>query len=196
MQSLARDRRVSAIVHRHEQLPHRRPSCAHRPSRVRAPPDGRPAAAAAPRAQITLPLDSSSKPAPSGKPDGRFRRPIRRNRRYFTRCTMIIDPSRKYRPFHAGRSPRPAVAVPRDHASRRLVQRRPARRQPGADRADGRRAQAADVPAARRTWATRRSRSGFRRRRRPISTSSRKLIEEDLIPDDVTVQVLTQARER
>ena len=47
------------------------------------------------------------------------------------------------------RPPRPQVAVARDHASARLVQRRPARRQPGADRADGRRAQAADVPAAR-----------------------------------------------
>ena len=50
------------------------------------------------------------------------------------------------------------------------------------------------MPAGRR-WATRKSRSVSRRRRRPIIDFVRKLIEEDLIPDDVTVQVLTQARE-
>ena len=44
---------------------------------------------------------------------------------------------------------RPAVAVADDRQGADLVQRRPARRQPGADRADGRRSQAADVPAAR-----------------------------------------------
>ena len=46
-------------------------------------------------------------------------------------------------------SPRPHVAGAGDHTPARLVQRRPARRQPGADRADGRRAQAPDVPPAR-----------------------------------------------
>ena len=57
-------------------------------------------------------------------------------------------PARKYRPVA------PVTLPDRQWPSRTiaqgadLVQRRPARRQPGADRADGRRSQAADVPAA------------------------------------------------
>ena len=43
---------------------------------------------------------------------------------------------------------RPAMALAHDRRGADLVQRRSARRQPGADRADGRRSQAADVPAA------------------------------------------------
>src|SRR5471032_797078 len=43
-------------------------------------------------------------------------------------------------------------------------------------------------------WASRRSKSASHRPRRPSSTV-RKLIEDNLIPDDVTIQVLTPARE-
>ena len=63
---------------------------------------------------------------------------------------MKIDPTRKYRAVCA-RSRLPDRTWPSrviDEAAG-LVQRRPARRQPGADRADGRRAQAPHVPAAR-----------------------------------------------
>ena len=42
--------------------------------------------------------------------------------------------------------------------------------------------------------ASRRSRSASRRRRRPTSTSSATLVEDELIPDDTTIAVLTQAR--
>ena len=43
-------------------------------------------------------------------------------------------------------------------------------------------------------WASRRSRSGSRRRASPTSTSSASIIEDDLVPDDVTIQVLVQCR--
>ena len=75
------------------------------------------------------------------------------------------------------------------------MRRRPARRQPGAHRPDEPRAQDAHVRAARAAWATRRSRSASRRPARPTSTSCRELIEGDHIPDDVTIQVLTQCRD-
>ena len=42
--------------------------------------------------------------------------------------------------------------------------------------------------------ASRRSRSASRRRRRPTSTSCGRLVEDDLIPADTTIAVLTQAR--
>ncbi|GMA85619.1 hypothetical protein GCM10025868_08690 [Angustibacter aerolatus] len=54
---------------------------------------------------------------------------------------------------------------------------------------------AGDVPACWCAWATRRSRSGSRARARPTSTSCGRLIEGGHVPDDVTVQVLTQCRE-
>ena len=96
----------------------------------------------------------------------------------------------------AGRAARPPLAEP--HASRRaadLVQRRSARRQPGAGRADGRGAQAAHVRAPRRASASRRSRSASRPPRRPTSTSCAADRSRTAIPDDVTIQVLTQARD-
>ena len=56
-------------------------------------------------------------------------------------------------------------------------------------------------PSARRacsscsaTWASRRSRSAFRRPRRPISTSCAGSSKRTMIPDDVTIQVLMQCR--
>ena len=55
--------------------------------------------------------------------------------------------------------------------------------------------QDADVRAARRRWATRRSRSASRRRSQTDFDFVRQLIEGDHIPDDVVIQVLTQARE-
>ncbi|CAA9332996.1 MAG: 2-isopropylmalate synthase, partial [uncultured Frankineae bacterium] len=53
-------------------------------------------------------------------------------------------------PVPAGRPPRPHVARPCRRPRPAVVQRRPARRQPGPHRPDGRRPQDADVPAARR----------------------------------------------
>ena len=43
-------------------------------------------------------------------------------------------------------------------------------------------------------WASRRSRSGFPSASQPDFDFVRQLIEEDLVPDDVTIQVLTQCR--
>ena len=88
----------------------------------------------------------------------------------------------------------PHLAVARDHRAAAVVQRRPARRQPGPHRPDGRRAQAPDVRPARR--------AGLQgdRGRLPGREPDRlrlhpPLVEDDLVPDDVTIQVLTQARE-
>ena len=61
-------------------------------------------------------------------------------------------PTQKYVPFQEpdrGRAARPHVARPGDDQGPALVRGRPARRQPGAHRPDGRRAQDAHVQAAR-----------------------------------------------
>ena len=55
---------------------------------------------------------------------------------------------REVRSVQADRRPRPQVAQRRHHQAADLVRGRPARRQPGADRADGLRPQDADVQAA------------------------------------------------
>ena len=88
---------------------------------------------------------------------------------------------------------KPYVAVTHDHQGSGLVQRGSARWQPGADRAHGRRPQAAPVRAA--------GPIGFKEIEIGFPAASqtdfgfvRQLIEERLIPSDVTVQVLTQAR--
>ena len=77
-----------------------------------------------------------------------------------------------------------------------LVQRRPARRQPGADRADGQRAQAAhvrDAGADRLQGDRGRLSLGVADRVRFRAPAHR---AKTCIPDDVTIQVLTQARAR
>ena len=74
--------------------------------------------------------------------------------------------------LRADRLARPPMAVARHRQGADLVLRRSARRQPGADRADGRRAQEPHVRSARRAWGSRRSRSAFPPPRRPISISS------------------------
>jgi hypothetical protein len=89
-------------------------------------------------------------------------------------------------PTAAGRTanqPRPALAL-----------HRPARRQPGAGRADGQRAQAAVLGLL--------LECGFKEIEVAFPSASqtdfnfvRQLIEERRIPEDVTIQVLTQARE-
>ena len=103
--------------------------------------------------------------------------------------------SRRYQPVHPDRPARPHLAGQGHHRGAALVRRRPARRQPGPDRPDDARRASCGCSSCSSRWATRRSRSASRRPARPTSTSSAQLIEEDLIPDDVTIQVLTQARE-
>ena len=90
---------------------------------------------------------------------------------------------------------RPHLARRRDHPPAHLVQRRPARWQPGADRADG---PGAASCACSRCWCS----IGFKEIEVGFPSASqaefdfvRLLIEQRLIPDDVTIQVLTQARE-
>ena len=78
---------------------------------------------------------------------------------------------REVRSVQADRDQGSAVAQRGHHQAADLVRRRSARRQPGPDRADGLRPQDADVQAARARWASRRSRSASRPRRRPTSTS-------------------------
>ena len=102
---------------------------------------------------------------------------------------MPIQKYRAYAPIHPAGPPM-ALAGHRQGAC--LVQRRPARRQPGAHRADGRRAQEPHVRHARR--------DRFQGDRGGLSVRvadrfrfhPRELIESGAIPDDVTIQVLTQ----
>ena len=75
-----------------------------------------------------------------------------------------------------------------------LVLDRPPRRQPGARQPDGRGPQAPLLrPPARARLQGDRGRAS-RPPPRPTSTSCATLVDEDLIPDDVTIAVLTQAR--
>src|SRR5205823_8076180 len=93
----------------------------------------------------------------------------------------------------AHQAARPAMAGPRDHQGAGLVLGRSARRQPGADRADGPRAQAAHVrPVVEaRLQGDRGWLSGGLRHRHGLCARNH---DEDLIPEDVTIQVLTQSR--
>ena len=75
-----------------------------------------------------------------------------------------------------------------------LVLDRPARRQPGARQADGRGAQAEDVRPARRRSAIKEIEVGFPSASKTDFDFVRRLVEEDLIPADTTIAVLTQAR--
>ena len=62
------------------------------------------------------------------------------------------------------------------------------------DQADGRRRASSGCSTCSSRSGSRRSRSASRRPRRPTSTSCARLVEEDLIPADTTIAVLTQAR--
>ena len=108
---------------------------------------------------------------------------------------MLKNPASKYRAFApvrlTDRTWPDAVLT----AAADLVQRRPARRQPGADRADGH-------PTRKLRMFEQLVKIGFKEIEVGFPSASqtefdfiRMLIEDDLIPDDVTIQVLTQARE-
>ncbi len=109
---------------------------------------------------------------------------------------MTAMPIHKYRAFPTHRPARPAMALARDRQGADVVQRRFARRQPGADRADGR-------PSASGACSTCWSRLGFKEIEVGFPAASqtdfdfvRELIDRKLIPDDVTIQVLTQLARR
>ena len=106
-----------------------------------------------------------------------------------------VDAASQVPPVPGRRAARPHLARPAHHERAALGLGRPARRQPGAHQPHGRRAQAAHVRAARAPSASRRSRSASRRPRRPTSTSCACSSTRSLIPDDVTIVVLTQARD-
>lgn len=107
---------------------------------------------------------------------------------------MLTQPGEKYRPY-------PPIALPDRRWPEQKITRaprwalhRPARRQPGAGRADGQRAQA-------QFWDLLLE-CGFKEIEVAFPSASqtdfnfvRQLIEERRIPQDVTIQVLTQARE-
>ena len=101
----------------------------------------------------------------------------------------------KYRATVPRRPARAHLARPATDQGAPLVQRRPARREPGAHRPDGPRAQERDVRAP--------GRDGFqgdrgrlsRRPPSPTSTSCARSSRRTSVPEDVTIQVLTQCRE-
>ena len=76
-----------------------------------------------------------------------------------------------------------------------LVQRRPPGRQPGADRPDGRRRASCACSSCSCAMGFKEIEVGFPSASQPDFDFVRQLVEEDLIPDDVTIQVLTQARD-
>ena len=76
-----------------------------------------------------------------------------------------------------------------------VVLGRPPRRQPGADRSDGPGAQAAHVRGRSSKMGFKEIEVGFPAASQPDFDFIRQLITEDLIPDDVTIQVLTQCRQ-
>ena len=90
----------------------------------------------------------------------------------------------------------PARWMQKDHIEKAPIwcTRRPARRQPVADRPDEPGRKAGILPAAGQNRALRRSRSDSLRPAKPSMNSCGTLIERNLIPDDVTIQVLTQSQ--
>ncbi len=104
-------------------------------------------------------------------------------------------PFEKYQPFI------PVVLADRtwpdvrDRPGTAMVLGRPPRRQPGAHRPDGPGPQAAHVPGRWSQMGFKEIEVGFPSASQPDFDFVRQLIEEDLIPDDVTIQVLTQCRQ-
>ena len=106
---------------------------------------------------------------------------------------MTQMPIRKVPRLRAHHPARPPMALPHHRQGADLVLGRPSRRQSGADRADGRRAQEPHVPAA--------GGMGFKEIEVAFPSASqtdfdfvRSIIESGAIPDDVAIQVLTQCR--
>ena len=84
------------------------------------------------------------------------------------------------------------MALARHRQGADLVLGRPARRQSGADRADGRRAQEAACSSCWSAWASRRSRSAFPSASQTDFDFVRSIIERTRSPTMSTIQVLTQ----
>ena len=104
-------------------------------------------------------------------------------------------PIHKYSAFPPDRPARPHLARPHHHRRAAVVQRRPARRQPGPDRPDDARPASGGCSICWSRWATRRSRSASRPPARPTSTSSARSSRTTWSPTTSPIQVLTQARE-
>ncbi len=108
---------------------------------------------------------------------------------------MTTMPIHKYRPFPPIDLPDRRWPGARHRARADLVQRRSARRQPGAHRSRWGPSASAACSTCWSSSASRRSRSASPRPRRPISISCARSSTNSRIPADVTIQVLTQARE-
>ena len=104
-------------------------------------------------------------------------------------------PIERYRAVPADRPARPHLAEQPDHPGAAVALHRPPRRQPGPDRPDVARSASTGCSTCSSPWATRRSRSASRRASETDFSFVRQLIERDKVPEDVTISVLTQARE-
>ena len=113
-----------------------------------------------------------------------------------TACPRHPAPCRSRSTPRSRRSRSPTAPGRTTHHHRRplLVQRRPARRQPGADRPDDARAQARMFELLVR-MGYKEIEVGFPAASQTDFDFVRQLVEDDLVPDDVTIQVLTQARD-
>ena len=178
---------ASANVHRMRSPPTPPPRPPAPDAFARAPA-GRPAVPAAPRAQIKPHPSLRAVPAPS-RQDGQFAHSLTGSA-----CTPCLRRNTgRFAPIDLPDRTWPSRTITRAAG---LVSHRPARRQPGADRADGRRRASCACSSCSSDIGFKEIEVGFPSASQTDFDFVRQLIEEDLIPDDVTIQVLTQARER
>ena len=109
--------------------------------------------------------------------------------------TMLKDPVYEVPRLPCHRPARPHLAVQDHHRAADLDEHRPARRQPVADRADGRRAKSCASSKTLVQIGVKEIEVGFPSASQTDFDFVRMLIEDGHIPDDVTINVLTQARE-
>jgi 2-isopropylmalate synthase len=115
------------------------------------------------------------------------------DRTYRIRTEGHAEGSREVPPYPPVDLSRPDLAVQNHRPSADLVLGRLARRQPGADRPDGARAQDADVPLL-LEMGFKEIEIGFPSASQTDFDFARWCVEEGDVPDDVSLQVLVQCR--
>ena len=110
-------------------------------------------------------------------------------------CDPEDDAVRQVPAVRAARPPRPHLARQPPHRGAAVVRGRPARRQPGPHRPHGPEPQAARCSHTLVAMGYKEIEVGFPSASQTDFDFVRQLIEDDLVPDDVTIQVLTQCRE-
>ena len=121
------------------------------------------------------------------------RRPVHLVR--FRRPLGHVDAASQVPPLPGRRAARPHLARQAHHERAALGLRRPARRQPGAHQPDGRASASGACSSCSAPSGFKEIEVGFPSASKADFDFMRVLVDEGLIPDDVTIVVLTQARE-